>query len=1124
MLQLRVGRKPPGRFVTAGCALLFMLFLSSLPRPADAYVRYDKGGGRAAPALNDLCLKAHDVNAVYLMISNQGPIGNNLETSNGAGFFPSNTSNNYVFGTGLWFGAKYDADGDGGLDKVFTQGYNPLAGDSEFREGNNDQDPGDPLACLFDSTEPSDLANWPEAFHEVLSTKVDTVIFEDPRTSKMDTAYYTVPATYGDPFVRSDQDLVTQYTTKGKQPVFGSFQMPLQVNQRSMAFKTGLAGQAIFFILDVTNWGDQVLTDAWAGYDNDMDVGVSYSDDLTSFIVNRITPEGDTIRVNMAYAWDSDFTESNFTGDPGFVGIAYLRSPGNPFDGIDNDGDGLVDESTSNGIDDNGDGVVDDPFEVDELGLVNYSKHCNPSPGVECQTLDPRTDDEGYDLLACNTEGSPTVCLESTQPADIRFMMSSGPFDWLPGQTQQIVLAMVFANAVGHPSSLDFVGDPPRPDPNDPALGELLQVKDVIQGVFDLNFLQATPPPAPNMTLIPGDGQVTILWDELSLLTPDRTYEEFVQLDSTYRQYDFEGFRVWRSRTGTFSRRGDVNDPDFPLTPEAKEENDLVDGFDLELLAQYDLADGITTDSLGVTCSDSVITQTGDVVYTKCDTFNLGTDTGLQFSYVDRGDPGAPLINGYRYFYSVTAYDYNSNKLPVARLSLDSGVSFPAENSVVPRSNASSFMDAFGRIEHVDTSGEVLDDTSSVFVSSSTGELDPPEVVHASNALVDFSFSPGIPEKISDDYYTLVLDDLSRLGDSSNRITYHLEDASGARLNAGSSTSFDLNYDGNDHDIGVVLFDPDDSTKVVFTSTQTFNVDASAFVSDLTSSLFGENASGVDITDSLGNVTTPAAAFLPAGYRASDIRMEWVEAGTDTLTLQVRDLDNLVDVPFGDGIVDSTSHVTEEEEGSNWAFLPVGGGALQPGGRYFLTSTPQPIADLWICGSRVTVAGMSRMPQVGDVWTLRQVAMTEKVEIDTTLIPPDSSVVDTTTTYFDAQRPPVPGMRYRIDTQSGGQDRGSIDLTKIRVVPNPYIATSEFELGPTQKRIEFINLPPECTIRIYTISGNLVNVLDHTSDEGGTEVYNLRTRYNLPLASGNYYYHVTTPGGQTYLSRFAVVQ
>ena len=41
--------------------------------------------------------------------------------------------------------------------------------------------------------------------------------------------------------------------------------------------------------------------------------------------------------------------------DPGYFGYIFLESPGNPYDQIDNDGDGIVDESRYNGIDDDGD-------------------------------------------------------------------------------------------------------------------------------------------------------------------------------------------------------------------------------------------------------------------------------------------------------------------------------------------------------------------------------------------------------------------------------------------------------------------------------------------------------------------------------------------------------------------------------------------------------------------------------------------------------------------------------------------------------------------------------------------------------------------------------------------------
>ena len=84
--------------------------------------------------------------------------------------------------------------------------------------------------------------------------------------------------------------------------------------------------------------------------------------------------------------------------------------------------------------------------------------------------------------------------------------------------------------------------------------------------------------------------------------------------------------------------------------------------------------------------------------------------------------------------------------------------------------------------------------------------------------------------------------------------------------------------------------------------------------------------------------------------------------------------------------------------------------------------------------------------------------------------------------------------------------------------------SAAFETGPDNRRVQFVNLPPECTIRIYTIAGVLVRALDHTAGHGGTENFDLATREGLKLASGNYYYHVTTPSGSTHLGRFAVIR
>ena len=48
-----------------------------------------------------------------------------------------------------------------------------------------------------------------------------------------------------------------------------------------------------------------------------------------------------------------------------YLGCKFLESPGNPNDGIDNDGDGMIDERQDDGIDNDGDW---DP-ETDDVGV-----------------------------------------------------------------------------------------------------------------------------------------------------------------------------------------------------------------------------------------------------------------------------------------------------------------------------------------------------------------------------------------------------------------------------------------------------------------------------------------------------------------------------------------------------------------------------------------------------------------------------------------------------------------------------------------------------------------------------------------------------------------------------------
>jgi hypothetical protein len=105
-------------------------------------------------------------------------------------------------------------------------------------------------------------------------------------------------------------------------------------------------------------------------------------------------------------------------------------------------------------------------------------------------------------------------------------------------------------------------------------------------------------------------------------------------------------------------------------------------------------------------------------------------------------------------------------------------------------------------------------------------------------------------------------------------------------------------------------------------------------------------------------------------------------------------------------------------------------------------------------------------------------------------------------------------------------------LDDIIVVPNPYVVVNDIE--PTNKlpgqnrgerRIYFENLPPECTIRIYTLAGELVQVIHHSSSlENGREFWNLLNRDGFSVAYGIYFAHIEAPNIGEKLLKFAIIK
>jgi hypothetical protein len=98
------------------------------------------------------------------------------------------------------------------------------------------------------------------------------------------------------------------------------------------------------------------------------------------------------------------------------------------------------------------------------------------------------------------------------------------------------------------------------------------------------------------------------------------------------------------------------------------------------------------------------------------------------------------------------------------------------------------------------------------------------------------------------------------------------------------------------------------------------------------------------------------------------------------------------------------------------------------------------------------------------------------------------------------------------------------------VVPNPYIGAAGFEperyavSGRGERRIEFRAIPQNSTIRIYTVHGDLVQTLRQDGSTNGYVPWNLRTKDNLDMAPGLYIFQVDAPDAGSHIGKFAVIK
>ncbi|HUR32052.1 MAG TPA: hypothetical protein VMZ69_11525, partial [Saprospiraceae bacterium] len=119
-------------------------------------------------------------------------------------------------------------------------------------------------------------------------------------------------------------------------------------------------------------------------------------------------------------------------------------------------------------------------------------------------------------------------------------------------------------------------------------------------------------------------------------------------------------------------------------------------------------------------------------------------------------------------------------------------------------------------------------------------------------------------------------------------------------------------------------------------------------------------------------------------------------------------------------------------------------------------------------------------------------------------------------------------------------DQINLALADINVVPNPYLAYSEYETSSFSNTVKITNLPAQCVVTIYSLDGRFIR--QYTRNEEGKPnspprtlppiavnqivpdlEWNLKNYAGIPIASGVYLIHVDAPGlGERVIKWFGV--
>ena len=865
----------------------------------------------------------------------------------------------------------------------------------------------------------------------------------------------------------------------------------LQIEYRYYQWANPLAEDIIFLIYKITNKSSKDLNEVTFGMWGDPHIGgpSDWSDDLSYFDHD----------INMVYCWDEDGSASGSANNPGYFGYKFLESPGNPYDQLDNDDDGMVDESRDNGIDDDNDW---DP-EKDDIGVDGVPNTGDmgegdglPTAGDQYDIREPGepnfewTDLDESDMVGLTGFSSPAFSgttiaddqrvyddflqpgvfdsANATQSGDYVFIYSSGPISLPAGETRRFSIALL-------------IGE----DYDDLTLNAITS-----QDIYERNYQFAKPPDKPIITAVPGDERITLYWDHVA--------EE--SLDPISEEYDFEGYVIYRSTHPQFLDQQtitDANGSKFLFEP-LKMFNGAPARFDLD------------NDYFGM----SSVVYPGRGAY-----YTLGDNTGLVHSYVDSNN----VLNGQTYYYAVVSYDHGSEELQIP----------PSECSKTITLNP--------------TTNELIIDVNTIRIVPSTPAIGLVRGTIKDN-LIEHRAGVTTGEITLDivDYYSLENENQFEITFRESPTRYSIKDLMPIEDQVVISIEQyrQLSYQNIDLE-----------------SVQVYDVNGNIFVIDQDYEILDEmgkikGIAGGSITE--GNTYTVSYLYYPI-VNSKAVSLEETNPIVDGIKVTVQDIELALNVENTKWSISSSCSWSPEVIPFNGADQFMYPGAYEV--RFF---------DEIVDTSSTTLHpsfGISRMNfEVWDV-TPGRIPMQEEVTIieegnnpDSLWSPGDRAIImdgeplggkweftfflpdsgDTISAgagdvfFIDTHRPFAESDTLLFTTVASQYDKtvASGKLDSIYVVPNPYVVTNVLEQLDLQnpmdrgpRKIYFTNLPKECTISIYTVSGDLVETLEHNSDiENSQEHWDLTTKDNFPLAYGVYLYHVDAPGIGEKLGRFAVIK